>query len=162
MTRRLDPEVAIQAVTDILAAFLQNTAITAEELPALVRKVRAAVEADIGLGAEVQPSAGGDDAEHEPPAAGDLRAPPKPAVPVSESVHHDYIVSLEDGGRYRSLRRHLMSKYGMTPDEYRAKWHLPPTYPMVAPSYAEARSEVAKRTGLGRSPAKVKAARRST
>jgi predicted transcriptional regulator len=75
--------------------------------------------------------------------------PPKPAVPISKSIHDDFLISLEDGGRYRSLRRHLMSKYGMSPDDYRARWSLPADYPMVAPSYSRARSDLAKRIGLG-------------
>ncbi|MDP3512690.1 MAG: MucR family transcriptional regulator [Polynucleobacter sp.] len=74
---------------------------------------------------------------------------PIPAVPVNESVHMEYLISLEDGKHYRSLRRHLMAKYGMTPEAYREKWGLPSSYPMVAPSYAMQRSEVAKRSGLG-------------
>lgn len=73
-----------------------------------------------------------------------------PAVPIKLSVHDDYIVSLEDGVKFRSLRRHLMARYNMTPDDYRKKWGLPADYPMVAPSYARERSAVAKRVGLGR------------
>jgi len=72
-----------------------------------------------------------------------------PAVPVESSINPDFIYSLEDGKPYRSLRRHLMAKYGMTPDDYRRKWSLPADYPMVAPSFAKQRSEVAKRSGLG-------------
>lgn len=162
MTPRLNPEAAIQAATEILVAFLQNASIAPDDLPALIRKVRAAVEADVEVDAgalAADPDAPGAAATR--PTAGAAGAP-TPAVPVSESVHREFLISLEDGGRYRSLRRHLMSKYGMTPDDYRAKWNLPPDYPMVAPSYAEARSEVAKRIGLGRSPAKKRSQRRST
>jgi predicted transcriptional regulator len=75
---------------------------------------------------------------------------PTPAVPIEDSVTPDYILSLEDGKPYRSLRRHLMARYGLTPDEYRRKWGLPSDYPMAAPNYAQERSEVAKRIGLGR------------
>jgi predicted transcriptional regulator len=71
-------------------------------------------------------------------------------VPVKKSVHSDYIACLEDGKKLKMLKRHLRSTYNMTPDEYRAKWGLPPDYPMVAPKYAEQRSEFAKRIGLGR------------
>jgi predicted transcriptional regulator len=78
----------------------------------------------------------------------------KPAVPINKSVTPDYIISLEDGRRFKSLMRHLMASYGMTPDEYRAKWNLPSDYPMVAPSYAAARSTLAKKLGLGRRPGK--------
>ena len=79
-------------------------------------------------------------------------APPKPAVPVKRSVHDDYIVCLEDGKKLKMLKRYLRSTYGMSPDEYRTKWALPPDYPMVAPKYAEQRSAIARRTGLGRRP----------
>lgn len=84
-----------------------------------------------------------------------------PAVDIEESVTPEYIVSLEDGQKFRSLRRHLMAKYGMTPDDYRQKWNLPADYPMVAPNYAQSRSQIAKRIGLGRRepPAAVKPAR---
>ena len=76
----------------------------------------------------------------------------QPAVPIDQSVFAGYLVSLEDGSRYRSLKRHLRAKYGMTPDDYRKKWELPDSYPMVAPDYARERSEVAKRIGLGKRP----------
>ena len=75
----------------------------------------------------------------------------KPAVPVRKSVTDAYIVCLEDGKKLKMLKRHLRSTYGMTPDEYRTKWNLPPDYPMVAPNYAAQRSEFAKKIGLGRS-----------
>ena len=75
----------------------------------------------------------------------------KPAVPIRKSVTAEYIVCLEDGRKLKMLKRHLRSTYGMTPDEYRAKWNLPADYPMVAPVYAEKRSEFAKAIGLGRS-----------
>ncbi len=74
---------------------------------------------------------------------------PKPPVPVRKSVQNDYIICLEDGQKFKSLKRHLMTHYGMTPEEYREKWDLPADYPMVAPAYAEARSRLAKEMGLG-------------
>jgi predicted transcriptional regulator len=74
----------------------------------------------------------------------------KPAVPVSKSVHDDYIVCLEDGKRLKMLKRYLRSRYDMSPEEYRRKWGLPPDYPMVAPAYAARRSDFAKQIGLGR------------
>lgn len=77
--------------------------------------------------------------------------PPKPAVPIRKSVTPDYLVCLEDGKKLKMLKRHLRSTYNLSPDEYRAKWGLPPDYPMVAPRYAEQRSEFAKKIGLGRS-----------
>jgi predicted transcriptional regulator len=74
----------------------------------------------------------------------------RPAVPVRKSVTPDYLICLEDGKKLKMLKRHLRSTYNLTPDEYRAKWGLPPDYPMVAPNYAEQRSAFAKRIGLGR------------
>lgn len=75
-----------------------------------------------------------------------------PAVPIRKSVTEDFIVCLEDGKKLKMLKRHLMTSYGMTPEEYRAKWGLKPDYPMVAPSYAAKRQELAKKIGLGRKP----------
>lgn len=77
---------------------------------------------------------------------------PEPAVPVAKSVFPDHIVCLEDGRKLKMLKRHLMSAYGMTPQQYRQRWGLPATYPMVAPSYAKQRSSLAKKIGLGRTP----------
>jgi len=74
----------------------------------------------------------------------------KPAVNPKKSIHDDYLICLEDGKKFKSLKRHLMTHYGLTPEEYREKWGLDANYPMVAPSYAEARSELAKKMGLGR------------
>ncbi|MFN4272710.1 MAG: MucR family transcriptional regulator [Aliihoeflea sp.] len=76
-------------------------------------------------------------------------AAPVPAVPVNSSIHPDYLVCLEDGLRFRTLKRHLAVSHGMTPDQYRAKWNLPASYPMVAPNYSRLRSSVARRIGLG-------------
>jgi len=76
--------------------------------------------------------------------------PPKPAVPIRKSITPGYLVCLEDGKKLKMLKRHLRSTYNLTPDEYRAKWGLPPDYPMVAPNYAAQRSEFAKKIGLGR------------
>ena len=86
-------------------------------------------------------------ATHEP-AAAELT----PAVPIKKSVTDDYIVCLEDGKKLKMLKRHLMTAYGMTPEEYRARWGLKPDYPMVAPNYATKRQELAKKIGLGRKP----------
>ena len=76
----------------------------------------------------------------------------KPAVPIKKSVTPDFIISLEDGKKFKSLKRHLQTKYGMTPAQYRQKWNLPSDYPMVAPNYSEERSQMAKNLGLGRKP----------
>ncbi|TIW23553.1 MAG: MucR family transcriptional regulator [Mesorhizobium sp.] len=85
-------------------------------------------------------------------AAPEKSEPLNPAVPIRKSVTPDYIVSLEDGKKFKSLKRHLATHHGLTPDEYRAKWGLPADYPMVAPNYAAARSALAKTMGLGRKP----------
>ena len=84
------------------------------------------------------------------PAPHAAAARPKPAVPIARSVQHDHIVCLEDGRRLKMLKRYLRSQFGMSPEEYRRKWGLPPEYPMVAPAYAERRSAFAKEFGLGR------------
>jgi predicted transcriptional regulator len=78
---------------------------------------------------------------------------PAPAVPVRRSVHDEYIVCLEDGKKFKSLKRHLRAQYGMTPKEYREKWGLPGDYPMVAPNYARKRSQLARNMGLGQQKA---------
>ena len=83
-----------------------------------------------------------------------------PAVPIRRSVTDDYIVCLEDGKKLKMLKRHLMTAYGMTPEEYRAKWGLKPDYPMVAPNYAAKRQELAKKIGLGRKPRKTSASKK--
>lgn len=82
--------------------------------------------------------------------SGGVEDRPAPAVPVRKSVTRDHIICLEDGKKLKMLKRHLRSTYNMTPEEYRARWNLPPDYPMVAPSYAQERSEFAKKIGLGR------------
>jgi len=112
----------------IVAAYVTRN--TVEDLPALIRTVYTA------LAAQGQP---------EP-------APPElvPAVPIKRSVFPDYIVCLEDGKKLKMLKRHLQTRYNLTPDEYRAKWGLPQGYPLVAPNYAERRSELARTIGLGR------------
>ncbi|WP_310542734.1 MucR family transcriptional regulator, partial [Phenylobacterium sp.] len=83
------------------------------------------------------------------PAEVEPVAPKEPAVPVKRSIAPDHLVCLEDGRKFKSLKRHLRTKYDMSPEEYRAKWNLPKDYPMVAPNYAKARSELAKSMGLG-------------
>ncbi|MBX3582864.1 MAG: MucR family transcriptional regulator [Rhizobiaceae bacterium] len=123
---------------DIVAAYVSNNPLPAANLPELIATVYAAV-AGVERPAE--------------PTVGAL----KPAVNPKRSVFPDYIVCLEDGKRFKSLRRHLSADFGMTPDEYRSKWGLPADYPMVAPNYAATRSELAKKMGLGRKPgAKIK------
>lgn len=118
---------------DIVSAYVSNNAVPVAELPALIDRVNAAL---VGLSAAAQP------AEEQQ----------KPAIPVKKSITNDYIICLEDGKKFKSLKRHLMTHHSMTPDEYREKWNLPRDYPMVAPAYATARSALAKEMGLGRKP----------
>ncbi len=115
--------------SEIVSAFVGYNAIAVSELPDLIAAVHARLSE---LDAE--------------PAAVEA---PVPAVPVRRSVTADYLICLEDGKRFKSLKRHLRTRYGLTPDAYRARWNLAPDYPMVAPSYAAARSELARTTGLG-------------
>jgi predicted transcriptional regulator len=115
---------------DVVSAFVSNNAVQRSDLPALIASVHSAfVDAATG--------------KKEPVAE-----PLVPPVPIKKSITADYIVSLEDGRRYKSMKRHLRGR-GLTPDEYRRKWGLPHDYPMVAPNYAKARSELAKSMGLG-------------
>jgi len=123
-----------ELTASIVSAYVANNAVPAVNLAALIATVHSAV---VGL----------------PRAQENVAEPLVPAVNPKRSVHADYIVCLEDGKRFKSLKRHLMSSYGLTPDEYRTKWGLPHDYPMVAPDYAAARSQLAKALGLGRKPA---------
>ena len=124
----------LQALTaKVVSAYVGNNAVPVADLPALILNVKAAFNS---LGEE---------------KAAPAKAELVPAVPIKKSVTPEYIVCLEDGKRLKMLKRHLRSTYNMSPDEYRARWGLPPDYPMVAPNYAAQRSEFAKRIGLGRS-----------
>ena len=116
---------------DVVAAFVGNNSVPATELPDLIAKVHGAL------------------LRLTTPTPVVVEEVLKPAIPVKKSVTPEYIVCLEDGLKFKSLKRHLRTKYNMTPEEYRAKWGLPNDYPMVAPSYAEARSNLAKKMGLG-------------
>ena len=119
----------IELTADVVSAYVSNNPVPVADLPGLIGQVHATLKRVRG-GA----------------AVGD-------AAPAKKSVTPDYIVSLEDGKKFKSLKRHLSTHYGMTPDEYRAKWGLPADYPMVAPNYAAARSAMAKSMGLGRKAA---------
>lgn len=123
----------IQITADIVAAFVSNNSVRASELPTLIE----AVHGSLWKVTEIKV---------EEPV---VEAKP-PAVPVKKSITDDYLICLEDGKRFKSLKRHLSTAYGMTPDEYRAKWGLNRDYPMVAPAYASARSSLARQMGLGR------------
>ncbi len=122
----------IELAAEIVSAFVSNNSVPAAELPALIGNVHDALNRiTIGSTQKVE----------------ETRQPP--AVPVKKSVQSDYIVCLDDGKKFKSLKRHLRTVYNMTPDQYRAKWGLPADYPMVAPNYAAARSQLAKQMGLG-------------
>jgi predicted transcriptional regulator len=131
-------DMLIELTADVVAAYVSNNPVPVGELPNLIADIHAAL-GRVG-GAAEQPQA-----EKQ-----------KPAVNPKRSVHDDYIICLEDGKKFKSLKRHLMTHYNLTPDQYREKWGLEATYPMVAPNYAAARSLLAKQMGLGR---KRKAAR---
>lgn len=118
---------------EIVSAFVSANQVAPHELPGLIRTVHAALNEVSGA-----PSATLDQAQ-------------EPAVAVKKSITPDYIICLEDGKKFKSLKRHLRTRYGITPDEYRTKWGLPHDYPMVAPNYAKERSTLAKRMGLGQS-----------
>jgi len=118
----------------VVAAFVRNHTVPASEVPEVIRSVHSAFQR-LKQGAPQEPT--------------DTRTP-TPAVPVRKSVQPDYIICLEDGKKMKMLKRHLMTRYGMTPDEYRAKWGLSKDYPMVAPNYAKARADTARRLGLGK------------
>src|SRR5215207_708343 len=122
----------IELAADIVSAFVSNNSVPVTELPALIGSVHDALN-QVAHGSTQQPA-------EEPKA---------PAVPIKKSVQPDYIVCLDDGKRFKSLKRHLRTTYNLTPDQYRAKWGLAHDYPMVAPNYAAARSELAKQMGLG-------------
>lgn len=118
----------------IVAAYVSRNQVSTDAVPDIIRTVHQALE---GL------SRGG-------AAPAQVEERPKPAVPISRSVQHDYIVCLEDGKKLKMLKRYLRSRYNMSPDEYRRRWGLQPDYPMVAPAYAARRSDFAKQIGLGR------------
>lgn len=122
----------IQITADIVSAYVSNAKLEPAKLPALIQSVHGSLS-QIASG------------EPEGPAQAELT----PAVPVKKSITPDYLVCLEDGRKFKSLKRHLRSVYDLSPDQYRAKWGLAKDYPMVAPTYAAARSALAKRMGLG-------------
>jgi predicted transcriptional regulator len=131
----LSSSAILEMTADVVAAYAGNNSLPALELTKAINAVHASLTSlndDGGAPAE----------------------PPKPAVSIRRSVRPDYIICLEDGKKLKMLKRHLRTTYGMTPDEYRARWGLASDYPMVAPTYAKQRSEFAKKIGLGRKPRK--------
>jgi predicted transcriptional regulator len=125
-------EMLIELTADVVSAYVSNNSVAAADLPGIIADVHAAL-GRAGSGADAGPV-----------------EKPKPAVNPKKSIHEDYIICLEDGKKFKSLKRHLMTHYNLTPEQYREKWGLEPGYPMVAPNYAAARSELAKKMGLGR------------
>lgn len=121
----------IELTADIVSAYVSNNTVSAGEIPGLINQVHSAL---------IRVSGGQTEAPAEPL---------KPAVSVKKSITPEHIVCLEDGKKFKSLKRHLRTQYNMTPEQYREKWGLPADYPMVAPNYAAARSQLAKQMGLG-------------
>lgn len=117
-----------ELTAEVVAAYVSNNIVQTGDLPGLIANVHSALGTTTAA----------ENAEKR-----------KPAVPIKKSVQHEYIICLEDGMKFKSLKRHLMTYHGLTPEEYREKWGLPADYPMVAPAYAEARSRLAKEMGLG-------------
>src|SRR5262249_886410 len=121
----------IELTASIVSAYVSNNSVPTQDLSAAIKQVHSAL---------TRVSSGQGEIATEPL---------KPAVSVKKSITSDYIVCLEDGKKFKSLKRHLRTQYNMTPEQYRDKWGLPPDYPMVAPNYAMARSQLAKQMGLG-------------
>ena len=122
---------AVELAAEIVSAYVSNNSVPSSELPGLLNEVHAAI---VRVAGGVQPV---------------VTEAAKPAVPPKKSITAEYIVCLEDGRKFKSLKRHLRTQYNLSPEEYREKWGLPADYPMVAPAYAKARSALAKQMGLG-------------
>jgi predicted transcriptional regulator len=131
MTDNPEESAYIELTAQIVSAYLGNNPVPSGEIANLISQVHAALKrVSSGQVAVVAEAA-------------------KPAVAVKRSISSDYIVCLEDGKKFKSLKRHLRTRYNMTPEQYREKWGLPPDYPMVAPNYAATRSQLARQMGLG-------------
>ena len=128
----------IELAADIVSAYVSNNSVSANDLPSLIGDIHNAL---------LRVSSGAVEA---------LSEALKPAISVKKSITPDYIICLEDGKKFKSLKRHLRTQYNMSPEEYREKWGLPSDYPMVAPNYAQARSQLAKQMGLGQQRRKRK------
>ena len=134
MTEQSETTELVELTADIVSAYVSNNTVVPADLPSLIADVNAALGQAAARTAE--------------PVKEELT----PAVPIKKSVTPDYIICLEDGKKFKSLKRHIRSKYDLSPNEYREKWGLPHDYPMVAPNYSAARSKLAKKLGLGRKP----------
>lgn len=135
MTNPIEHNDLLALTADIVSSHVANNSVTVNDVPQLIKNIFATLS-------ELA----------QPPAPVEVKQ--EPAVPIRQSVKPDYIVCLEDGKKLKMLKRHLMTAYGMTPDDYRQKWGLPADYPMVAPNYAESRRQLAKSIGLGTSRTK--------
>jgi predicted transcriptional regulator len=127
-----DPTMLVELTAEVVAAYVSHNSVPVKELAVLIENMHATLKGAAGAA---------------------VREVPKeliPAVPIRKSITPDYLISLEDGRKLKSLKRHLSARYGLTPDQYRAKWGLPADYPMTAPNYSSARSALAKTLGLGR------------
>ena len=129
---KIAEEELLRMTADVVAAYVGNNTLPTAQLGEVINAVYSSLKSLEGPVVQVQPE------------------PLKPAVPIRKSVTAEFIICLEDGKKLKMLKRHLRSTYNMTPDEYRTKWGLAPDYPMVAPNYAQRRSEFAKKIGLGR------------
>lgn len=132
MSDNLTPQEIMSYMTEISAAYMASNEVSAEDIPSVLKKIFQSV---------VEISRDANNIKHRPALT--------PAVPVEESVNDDYIVCLEDGKKLQMLKRHLNTVYGMTIEQYKERWGLPIDYPVVSPSYARRRSDIAKTTGLG-------------
>jgi predicted transcriptional regulator len=126
-----DKNTLLEMTTEIVSAYVGYNSVNASDIAGLIQSVHRAL-AHVGQAA--------------PP---EDNSPKEPAVPVKKSITPDFLICLEDGRKFKSLKRHLRTKFNMSPEDYRAKWGLPKDYPMVAPNYARARSDLAKQMGLG-------------
>ena len=121
----------LEMTADIVSAYVSNNTVSADAVPGLIAQIHAALSGVSSAPVEVEPE------------------PKEPAVPVRKSITPDFLICLEDGRKFKSLKRHLRTAYDLSPEEYREKWNLPSDYPMVAPNYAEQRRTLAKKIGLG-------------
>ncbi|MFD0915887.1 MucR family transcriptional regulator [Pseudahrensia aquimaris] len=129
--QKLDDTILLELTSDVVAAYVGNNPISSSDLPGLIKDIHAALAGIAGAPHEAE------------------KEKPKPAVSIKKSLGHEYLICLEDGKPFKSLKRHLKTHYDLSPDQYREKWGLPADYPMVAPAYAERRSQLAKQMKLG-------------
>ena len=141
MAETISSNQILAMTTKIVASHVANNAVAVSDLPGLIQQIHQKLATVPGDAA--------------------VRERPKPAVSIKRSVQPDYIVCLEDGKKLKMLKRHLMTSFGMTPDEYRERWGLPADYPMVSPNYAAQRSALAKKIGLGTKPRKRRRKKKS-